>query len=467
MKKWSINIENSVFVSSYYGDDTVGDGSKIKPYKTLNQAFINNNKIITLDSGKYTLESTNLYQDFSFYGEAGVTLVFTNKDQIKNKIYGITVISEVSSDVGHGELYDCLGLNLDIYNKSINTVNIEGNNFPKDDYLDLTNCVLNKSKFSKCNINTIYNITDSILINSDLNCIINLNSSSIIDYNIVVGPLNISIDGTNNQILTLSEIKELGYMLKSYDMEDIGLRTNLLGDDDDIQNKNDWKNLFNNPIDTTKDNYSEVDFSIKIDLYQRIYDNQINNHSKTTTEADTIAKAGVLKVMNSGQYNNYLGAYPMSLRIDGDTLWNNYKHFSANLEYYEGNIIMYDDTYPGMYESTEIPLGRQITVENSNIIHELLYDVEGVSQSRLSGDAYEEKDDLIEQRSIMVYELDFYQDPQSNNTGTWTGFKRFEVNAPLRIDDLNNGNQDLSFTEAKSKVIHNVTKFKIKFELRK
>lgn len=296
-----------------------------------------------------------------------------------------------------------------------------------------------------------YDIDSSIIIEESRVLTIKTSVVKLLDYNIIVAPLGIKIDDITYP--TLSDAQIAGHLVHSFSLEDLGL---------DI-----WQDLFTNPIGANRLNYMYADLSISANLNQRIYDNQITNHGKTPTEATAIATSGVQKVMNGGQYGGYIGAKPMATRIDADALWNTYKASSVNLEYTSGNLITTDNTQVGIYESLEIPFGKKIVVENGNLANEVAYQLHGWVDARVSADDYEVIDNLVEQRAILVYELSFYQDPNEDNTGNWTGFKRFEVNAPLRIDNAGNGNQDSGYDDTQAQVIHDVTKFKLRFEMRK
>lgn len=480
MKKWTKKVSDygtsGFFISPYYGEDLAiapdydevsnpfGYGGPKHPLKSLEKSYQEGGSVHIIDSSSTTINSS---LGGTIVGDGSVLLISTVAASLRLinltfiTSFGLTNagITENCTLIGLINYYQALRIEKCVVINSNLSGELLGGYKDYNTYIN-TRILLQSVSNAYSLVNDIY-IEDSVT--SPL--ISHSYGDRFTDFNIISESRGITYNGT--AYASLSEAKENGVMLKSFDLEDLGLKTNLEEADNHADNVDDWRKLFNNAIDVSAQNFMYADFSISSQLHQRIYDNQITNHGKTHEEAETIAYNGVNKVMYGGRYGGYIGAKPMATRIDADALWNTYKDVSTNLEYTSGNLITTDNTQVGTYESLDIPFGKKIVVENGSLANEVAYQLKGWVDARVSADDYETIDNTVEQRTVMVYELDFYQDPNEDNTGSWTGFKRFEVNAPLRIDNAGNGNQDAGYDDTQAQVIHDVTKFKLRFEMRK
>lgn len=464
MKKWTKKVSDygttGYFISHFYGEDLAQDPDY---NETTNPDGYG--------GPKHPLKSLEkFYQSCIFYD---VAIIDSSTDSIESNNIRIKLVSDGSTIINGNIINSYLEYSENITflehknstgGVQLNCVNI---NCP---YLrgihedSLYNIFINSTPntysyafFNKTiNINTkgsVNGIKNSIIINSPVDVLM---LGGISDFNIYVGKLEIQGIIYNS----LSDAKVNGKMLKSFDLADIGLRTNLSEDDSHIDNVNDWKLLFNNPIDVDVQNYMYADFRISSQLHQRIYDNQIAL-GKTVEEASAKATQGVKYVLHGGQYGGFIGAKGVGMRFTPDELWNTYKASSINLELLSGLFITTDSAQTGIYESIEIPLPGTGDIEMIALFQEVAYQLEGWVNARISQDDYEVPDSTIEQRTVMTFKIDFY----SNNV--WTGWKTLEVGAPARVDNAGNGNQDVGYNPDEAQVIPQVSKLKIHFEMRK
>lgn len=424
-----------LYVDSYYGNDTTGDGSKEKPYATMGKAYTeaSSNDMIVL-SGFFEELLTYMGKTVKFTGD-GFCLISGAS------LSGQTMFAESVND----EFTDIIFFNFTGSNYLINT-----NNMKK-----ITNCT-----FYYCNIylgiytNPFFhkNVLVESYINFDGYITGNYTVSNNTFYHCAGNMLrtqkmivvNNHFEGCETMLFNIETIRPPG---SEFDYN------NIIGDiggssNDDLQALGGGGQYQMHGLDSTTNQFN------------------VDNSGFGSTEwwkYDFTLTSGSDNV-NAAKDGKHIGARSVGYRFSANALWTARNTGTvSNLQYNSTDAVIerVSNSSDGSMETNEMDLGTTITTDLLNVFQQL---IDGAASSivtvgKVDYNADPSPDDDENQKITMDLEMQY-----GTSSGSLSGWKKFEAGKIITIDASADGNAEATYDPDTSTRI-SFRYFKLRFKL--